>query len=318
MQEKKKGRPRKTLNEPIIKKKKSDKKRVSYKSEEGHHIEENTRGQIIKLNICSDETKNEHDNGQFLLNSDLHPDSSSFLQDQFKLLQDNTEVNTQTLLCWWCCHNIEPDTHIGIPIKIDNEQDFSRNKLIQDPSFSSIGYFCSFGCLKAYIESTPKYAKNIHLPCNVVYLYKLLTTKDVSYKDIKSSPPKETLKSFGGKLSIEEFRNSCKNDIVYKILPFPMISYETQIDTQSFTIQSSKKLNPTHNIITDYVTEQQPSLVNNTFVCEETNCKLIANYNYVNSSKPLYCKNHMRNKMVYIASTSSTGKSILDEFLKKK
>lgn len=89
--------------------------------------------------------------------------------------------------CWWCCHTFD-GTALHWPYK------FKSNV------FSTTGYFCSWGCMKAYAFDkgrTDTYEF-------IVLMKKRIETKIGSA--IVRAPKKECLKMFGGQMSIEEFR----------------------------------------------------------------------------------------------------------------
>jgi hypothetical protein len=61
-------------------------------------------------------------------------------------------------------------------------------------------------------------------------LINLLSHK-LNYKNcIKSAPPREILKMFGGFMTILEFRNHCNSNKILNVLNFPMISTQHQIE----------------------------------------------------------------------------------------
>lgn len=100
---------------------------------------------------------------------------------------------TVQLCCWWCCHPWDgPDVHL--PIRYDD-----RTK-----KFTTMGHFCSFECAKAYgmDNGGARWGEILE----ILSLYR----KHVCGKYVPTSPaPKrQTLKIFGGPLTIEEFRKS--------------------------------------------------------------------------------------------------------------
>jgi hypothetical protein len=97
------------------------------------------------------------------------------------------------LHCWWCCHPWE-GRDIHAPIKYDPLK----------KQFTTKGHFCSFECSKSWIidRSGPHFGE---------YLMNLaLYRKHVFGRSTECfpAPKRETLKIFGGPLSIEEFRKS--------------------------------------------------------------------------------------------------------------
>ena len=100
--------------------------------------------------------------------------------------------------CWWCCHKFE-NIPVGLPEKYIND------------TFHLYGCFCSFNCAQAY---------NLNTNDNKIWeRYSLLNflkkkicdLNNIKYKNydyINSAPPRQSLNIFGGKMTIEDFRNS--------------------------------------------------------------------------------------------------------------
>lgn len=139
------------------------------------------------------------------------------------------EKKEQNILCWWCCHNYENQS-FGIPLRKDKD------------IFVTKGYFCSLNCAKSYNDN-----ENIDLKIkqNRNLLIEMLN-KEISNddKEVIKSPPRETLKVFGGVLTIEEFR---KNGNILKLIYPPLITiipYIEEIKTEenNKNIKINKKL----------------------------------------------------------------------------
>lgn len=96
--------------------------------------------------------------------------------------------------CWWCCHDWSEDEFLHLPYKYDE-----RTKV-----FQTIGYFCSWGCMKAYNLD----AHGISQKGSAIGTYISLMKKHMykCIKPIKPAPSRWSLKCFGGNLDIEEFR----------------------------------------------------------------------------------------------------------------
>ena len=116
-----------------------------------------------------------------------------------------------TIHCWWCCHSFE-----GPPCALPCDY--------KDSSFKVFGVFCSPECAAAYNFN------DIHTGYDLWERYSLLNFlyrkiyNDNNIK-IKIAPPKQTLKMFGGHLSINEFRiNNTNYNNTYKLIIPPMIS----------------------------------------------------------------------------------------------
>lgn len=93
-------------------------------------------------------------------------------------------------LCWWCCHEIPGEVY-HFPYKYEKEQ------------FYTCGQFCSWPCVKAYNLAHSGYRTGT--ACDTITLYRKRIYNEV--KPLKAAPSRYTLKSFGGKLTIEEFRS---------------------------------------------------------------------------------------------------------------
>jgi hypothetical protein len=116
----------------------------------------------------------------------------------------------QDLWCWWCCHGFEGES-FGFPYKYDEKLD----------KFYTTGRFCSLECVKAYNLNRDSATKGINAMW-ILLMKKRLTSR---VSPIRCAPRRESLKEFGGSISIEEFRR-CKNPIMVR-LPNEIRSYQT-------------------------------------------------------------------------------------------
>ena len=97
--------------------------------------------------------------------------------------------------CWWCCHKFE-----CCPCTMPTKYDSLRKR------FSFVGVFCSWNCTKAYNldkNDQKKYERSGLITLLVQQMYGI-----VSALSIKSAPPRQSLKMFGGYMTIDEFRNN--------------------------------------------------------------------------------------------------------------
>ena len=94
--------------------------------------------------------------------------------------------------CWWCCHPFDGPPRF-IPTKYDELRD----------RYQVTGNFCSWNCAKAFILRDKGFSNNL----NTHYFHSLVKKIHGSNYNIKPSPCRQTLKCFGGSLTIEEFRN---------------------------------------------------------------------------------------------------------------
>lgn len=126
-------------------------------------------------------------------------------------LKDNINTDSKTdFACWWCCHKFN-NLPFGIPNKILNN------------TYHVFGNFCSFNCAAAHIHTLKDW--NISERLSLLHnMYYSIYNMD-EYETIKSAPAKETLKLFGGPLTIDEFRDSTKNiNRDYRLIIPPMTS----------------------------------------------------------------------------------------------
>jgi hypothetical protein len=113
-----------------------------------------------------------------------------------------TELSRTDVYCYNCCH---PFYNKPFTLPIDFEPSLRRYKVF--------GNFCSPNCAK-------RYALDDKILCNKVHILSQMCREmyDASYK-IKPAPSKFLLRCFGGKLSIEEYRNNFKEDNIYVVKP---------------------------------------------------------------------------------------------------
>ena len=148
----------------------------------------------------------------------------SFIENKTWL--DNTDVH-----CWWCCHNFN-EIPVGLPYKYD----------IKTKKFTVKGVYCSFACMNAFKQDNNIPNKDYLIK----YLYKKLTGENAYGKKMDMAPPRCSLKIFGGDLSIDEFRNSSKEDKIYNMVEFPMFvsrDYIEEIDVSNMKAMNNQIFN---------------------------------------------------------------------------
>ena len=135
----------------------------------------------------------------------------------FKNNESNLILNNNTnYLCWWCGHSFK-NTPFPLPDR------YYENK------FHVFGNFCSPSCACAYnvdMNDHKLWERN-SLICK---LYNELTGE--SLDKISPSPPKQIINSFGGNLTIEEYRAKINMKTSYSsrfIIP-PMVPLMTLIE----------------------------------------------------------------------------------------
>lgn len=132
--------------------------------------------------------------------------------------ENKTEETPICRLCWHCAHPWEGQA-IPYPFSYDEK----RNK------FKVGGQFCSWECIKGYARDTiSRTVTGIH-QMNIRHYRKVLTGRTDM---ILPAPPKITLKSFGGHLTIDEFRNNKAEEYIVnfgntiKIVPYDILEYK--------------------------------------------------------------------------------------------
>lgn len=114
--------------------------------------------------------------------------------------------------CWWCTYTFD-GTPCSIPYKYEKDE------------FWVFGCFCTFECAMAYIimmVKDKKWEKTslLHL------LYRCVFGRD---EKIFPAPPKEILVDYGGKVTIQKFREDNRK-ISYDIVIPPIVSLSPQIE----------------------------------------------------------------------------------------
>ena len=113
--------------------------------------------------------------------------------------------------CWWCCHDWDGE-FLHLPFRYHEKQ----------KSFETMGYFCSWGCMKAFnMESHGTSQLGSTIGINIT----LMKRHMYGYtKPIRPAPSRWALKMFGGTLDIDEFRNYSVNinedETLKTILPY--------------------------------------------------------------------------------------------------
>lgn len=126
--------------------------------------------------------------------------------------------------CWHCCHPFDTQP-LPMPIRHDDARDV----------FHVMGTFCSWACMKAHNLESASYTKSII--ANYITLFYKRCTKRL--QGIRSAPPRQALKVFGGTMSIEEFRAASDKPVEFALLPPRMIVHH-------HVIQETSTVRPQH------------------------------------------------------------------------
>jgi len=112
---------------------------------------------------------------------------------------------TTNIWCWWCVHPFT-NSPFGLPIKFDNN------------TYHIQGCFCSLNCAKAYNVKENNYRMS---EVNSLIEDFRRDIFGVNSYPVTMAPPRQTLKEFGGYLTIEEFRKEffCLNKNTIMLSP---------------------------------------------------------------------------------------------------
>jgi hypothetical protein len=101
--------------------------------------------------------------------------------------------DTTGLVCWWCVHALPQSPCIHLPTRYDDKLD----------KFTTTGNFCSWQCAKAYaLDMNSSRSGEIQM-----FLALMRRRALGQYTPLWPAPKRQFLKSFGGSMTIEEFRS---------------------------------------------------------------------------------------------------------------
>ena len=124
-------------------------------------------------------------------------------------LDENIETTSEKkpIVCWHCCHSFE-----GKGFQLPRSYDPAEKV------YHVYGCFCSANCCKAYILEHATFDRGYQMN---VFVRMLREVYGIS-SGIIESPPRISLKMFGGPFDIESFRN--QKNVCYVVHP-PFVSY---------------------------------------------------------------------------------------------
>ena len=188
---------------------------------------DNVTDKYEKTNFEKDDVKKISLNYKDLLNSEESIiKNKSIIVGNKKITNTLTEfldINKQSkwpettnIHCWWCCHQFKTPP-CALPYK-----------KIRDV-FHVKGCFCSYNCAASYnFDSTND--DNIWERYSLLNLLYKISNNTNDYK-IKLAPPRESLKIFGGHMTVDDFRKSnLNNNIECKVFTPPLVSIISQIE----------------------------------------------------------------------------------------
>lgn len=144
-----------------------------------------------------------------------------------------TWPNKTDIYCWWCCHPFD-SVPVGIPVRLIDDPDGDKKR----DMFVCKGVFCGFHCAAAYLHQDRTLKSDAASLLNMLYRR---STEDPTYYHIKRAPPREVLNIFGGALSVEEFRQSSRDERQFSIVSLPLIPLTSHI----------QEIMPSNNILDD-------------------------------------------------------------------
>lgn len=119
------------------------------------------------------------------------------------------------LCCWWCTCDFSTK-----PLALPIDYNYKTNV------FSTVGTFCSWNCMKAYNYNKNDCKKFVR--SSFILMLQKSIEDNISTFDI--APPKQCLKKFGGKMTIDEFRKN--SSTIYQEIPNNIIHTSLNIEKQ--------------------------------------------------------------------------------------
>jgi hypothetical protein len=221
-------------------KKKSKKTDDIKENEEEIKTEEINEPIVLQLNLSNDKIesiigKSNDKNDIFADPVPYDRENNLSMMNDVEIIEDIKDNNSikkhHEIVCYWCCHKIF-QTEFGMPIRYD----------VFHNSFTMYGSFCSLECVAAYNYS-------VHMGCDRVWeinSWIQYLGKMYGYTNpIRPAPSRYLLNIFNGPLTIDEFRNSHKEQrrsLVINIPPFIHVSSQMEILNTSFLENNKKSL----------------------------------------------------------------------------
>ena len=146
---------------------------------------------------------------------------------QFININTNEWAEKTDICCWWCCHQFD-NVPLGIP------------EFINKDTYYLFGCFCSFNCMLAYNSDINDY-KIWDRQSNIYQMKNKIDTDNKIL--IHNAPPRQTLRLFGGPLSIMEYRQNffMVNKEFRHFFP-PMVSIVGMIEEENRDLTGNKKV----------------------------------------------------------------------------
>ncbi len=149
--------------------------------------------------------------------------------------------------CWWCCHDWDGE-FLHLPFKYHEKH----------KTFETMGYFCSWGCMRAFNADSGKYSYDPYISLMRKHMYGYMSP-------IRPAPSRWALTIFGGPYSIDEFRkySSNSNDDVRVVTVLPdrreiLMSVDTKTEKTNPNLPTDNQLQNKFSKITSSTTSNEP------------------------------------------------------------
>jgi len=174
--------------------------------------------------LPSNIVKTNNENLENQNNSKIQNDENKKVYNSLEeFIENKNWLKKTNVKCWWCCHSFD-NSPFGLPIKFKNDKFYVQ------------GCFCSLECASSYNF----YENNTTQDKWECYSLINLLSQKIGYKNIiKLAPHKVSLKIFGGKLEIDEFRSFTNNNKIINVLDYPMIATNQQLEEINYNTQNN-------------------------------------------------------------------------------
>ncbi len=196
---------------------------VFTKSEKGDNV---TKDIDLEENLGTD-SKNKYftDRDDFKINKVLKKNLKNIMYEFIHSNSEKVWPESTNIHCYWCCHSFG-NTPTCLP------EYFKKGK------FYVSGCFCSFNCAASY-----NFSKNDEDIWERYSLLNLMYKKmyNQNFIRIPLAPPREVLKTFGGYLSIDEYRESLmKMDKMFNVIKPPLVAIIPKIEENILSVKNQK------------------------------------------------------------------------------
>jgi hypothetical protein len=127
--------------------------------------------------------------------------------------RDEWPINS-SVSCFWCCHGFHNSPY-GLPLKYVNNK------------FHVFGCFCSLECTASYNFYSNEIKHDVWESFNLINQL----ARKLNYQDaVQLAPPRHMLKTFGGYMTIDEYRAFCKSSKLINSHTYPMVAMIQQLE----------------------------------------------------------------------------------------